>query len=66
MIPGEVIGLNLVGSGLIPTDQSISLPIWSIVCLAAVVVVRGSNVVERYGIVQFVKLFFSWTCNRLG
>jgi hypothetical protein len=41
MIPGEVIGLYLVGSGLIPKDQNIGLLVWSLVCLAAVVVVRA-------------------------
>ncbi len=41
MIPAEVIGLYLVGSGLIPKDQPIGLMIWSIVCLFAVVIIRA-------------------------
>ena len=41
MIPGEVIGLYLVGAGLIPPGQNIALAIWSLVCLAAVFVVRA-------------------------
>lgn len=40
MIPAEVIGLYLVGSGIIPTGQKIALVIWAVVCLIAVVVVR--------------------------
>ena len=41
MIPGEVVGLYLVGSGLIPKDQTAALVVWSVVCVAAVVVVRA-------------------------
>ncbi len=40
MIPAEVIGLYLVGSGLIPRDQPIVLTIWAFVCLAGVVAIR--------------------------
>lgn len=39
LIPGEVVGLYLVGSGLIPKNQPISLAIWTFICLLAVVVV---------------------------
>ena len=49
MIPAEVIGLYLVGSGIIPISypptttpmiQKIALVIWALICLIAVVVVR--------------------------
>jgi len=40
MIPGEVISLYLVGSGLIPQDQTIVLVLWSVICLGGVVIVR--------------------------
>lgn len=40
MIPAEVISLYLVGSGLIPKDQTIALTVWAVICLAGVVVVR--------------------------
>jgi hypothetical protein len=40
MIPAEVIGLYLVGSGLIPRDQPVVLTVWAFVCLAGVVAIR--------------------------
>ena len=40
MIPAEVIGLYLVGSGLIPREQPIALTVWALVCLAGVVAIR--------------------------
>jgi hypothetical protein len=41
MIPGEVIGLYLVGAGFIPSGQNIALTVWALVCLIAVFVVRA-------------------------
>jgi hypothetical protein len=41
MIPGEVVGLYLVGSGFIPKDQPIVLTVWALVCLAGVVLIRA-------------------------
>jgi hypothetical protein len=41
MIPGEVIGLYLVGAGFIPPGQNIALVAWAVVCLIAVFVVRA-------------------------
>lgn len=41
MIPAEVVGLYLVGSGFIPQGEGIVLAIWAIVCLAGVVAVRA-------------------------
>jgi hypothetical protein len=44
MIPAEVVGLYLVGSGIIPSGQTtilkIALIAWTVICLIAVVVVR--------------------------
>ena len=41
MIPAEVVGLYLIGSGFIPEGERVGLLVWSIVCLIAVVVVRA-------------------------
>ena len=41
MIPAEVVGLYLIGSGIIPEGQRVGLLVWSIVCLIGVVVVRA-------------------------
>ena len=40
MVPTEVIGLYLVGSGIIPHDQPLVLTIWALICLAGVVAMR--------------------------
>ena len=40
IVPADVVGLYIVGSGLIPADQRIALVIWTVVCLVAVVAVR--------------------------
>jgi hypothetical protein len=40
MIPAEVVGLYLVGSGFIPESQRIVLLIWTLVCLFGVVAIR--------------------------
>ena len=40
MIPAEVIGLYLVGSGVIPHDQTAGLAIWAVVCLIGLFAVR--------------------------
>lgn len=40
MVPTEVIGLYLVGSGIIPHDQPLVLTLWALVCLAGVVAIR--------------------------
>jgi hypothetical protein len=40
MIPGEVVALYLVGSGLIPEGESIATVVWAVVCLIGVIVVR--------------------------
>jgi hypothetical protein len=41
MIPAEVIALYLVGSSLIPKEQSIGLVVWSVVCLIGVILLRA-------------------------
>lgn len=40
MIPGEVLGLYMIGSGFIPEKQVVGLVVWSGICLASVVVIR--------------------------
>lgn len=40
-IPGEAVGLYLVGSGFIPKDQAIVLAGWSAICLLGVVAVKA-------------------------
>ena len=40
MIPGEVVGLYLIGSGFIPEGQVIGLLIWTIICLIGVIAIR--------------------------
>lgn len=49
MIPGEVIGLYLVGNGFIPLEQGYVQLFWSIFCLVAVVMIRcyGSSDIKR-------------------
>ena len=43
LIPGEVVGLYLVGSGLIPKDYPFALVAWSVFCLAALILTRAKN-----------------------
>jgi hypothetical protein len=40
MIPGEAIGLYLVGSGFIPKDAPAVLAGWSVICLIGVIALR--------------------------
>lgn len=40
MIPSEVISLYIIGSGLIPKEESVVLLIWTIVCLVGVICIR--------------------------
>jgi hypothetical protein len=40
LIPAEVIGLYLVGSGIIPSDQTVALVVWAVVCLVGLFAVR--------------------------
>ena len=41
MIPAEVIALYLVGSGIIPKEQYVGLVMWSVICLAGVILLRA-------------------------
>lgn len=41
MIPVEVIGLYLVGSGVIPENKPAGLAFWAVLCLIGVIVVRA-------------------------
>ncbi len=40
MVPTEVIGLYLVGSGIIPSSDTIVLTLWSLICLVGVIAMR--------------------------
>lgn len=40
MIPGEIVGLYMIGSGFIPSDQPLALVIWSVACLILLVALR--------------------------
>ena len=40
MVPTEVIGLYLVGSGLIPGSDTFVLTLWSLICLIGVIAMR--------------------------
>lgn len=41
MIPGEVVGLYLIGSGFIPVGQTLGAVIWTIVCLIGVIIIKA-------------------------
>lgn len=41
MVPAEVVGLYLIGSGVIPTDRHASLLAWTAFCFSAVIIVRA-------------------------
>ena len=47
LIPAEVVGLYLVGQGVIPLTEKVSLVVWSIVCLGLVVLVRAQATGDR-------------------
>ncbi|WP_145098861.1 hypothetical protein [Anatilimnocola aggregata] len=40
MMPGDAVGMYLVGSGFIPTDEKVWIVIWAIIGLIAVIVLR--------------------------
>jgi hypothetical protein len=46
-IPGEVVGLYIVGSGLIPSESRLALVIWTLICFAAVILVRALGTADR-------------------
>lgn len=41
MIPAEVVGLYMVGSGMIPNQRPYALAIWTVICLVGVVAIRA-------------------------
>ena len=47
MIPAEVVGLYLIGSGLIPIGHRLVLLIWTAICLIGVVVIRAFGTTDR-------------------
>jgi hypothetical protein len=40
MIPGEIVGLYMIGSGFIPKGEPLALVIWSVVCLILLIALR--------------------------
>lgn len=40
MIPGEIVGLYMIGSGFVPRDKPAILVGWSVVCLILLIVLR--------------------------
>jgi hypothetical protein len=40
MIPSEVISLYIIGSGLIPQEESVALLVWTVICLIGVICIR--------------------------
>ena len=61
MIPAEVVGLYLIGSGIIPESQRVGLLVWSIFCLICVVVIRalGTADPEKNQTPQWSAVFIS-------
>ena len=47
LIPAEVVGLYLVGQGIIPPAEKVAIVVWSIVCLALVILVRAKVTGDR-------------------
>lgn len=47
MIPGEAVGLYLVGIGFIPATQSLVLLIWSVICLGGVIAIKAYGTADR-------------------
>jgi hypothetical protein len=47
MIPAEVVGLYLIGTGLIPDQQKLADVVWFLVCLVAVLVIRTYGTSDR-------------------
>jgi hypothetical protein len=47
LIPGEIVGLYLIGNGIIPPNAKIAIVVWSIVCLILVVLVRSRVTGDR-------------------
>jgi hypothetical protein len=41
MIPGDAVGLYMIGSGFIPAGQAIGLVIWTVICLVYVVLIKA-------------------------
>lgn len=49
MIPAEVVGLYLVGSGVVPEEEHAILLSWTVFCFAAVIVVRAIGTRDPMG-----------------
>jgi hypothetical protein len=40
MIPGEIVGLYLIGAGFIPGPNRVAAAVWAVICLGLLVVLR--------------------------
>lgn len=47
LIPGEVVGLYLIGNGIIPPASKIATVVWSVICMLLVVLVRSQWTADR-------------------
>lgn len=47
MIPGEVIALYVLGTGVIPAGDSITIAAWAVICIFAVIAVRAWGTADR-------------------
>ena len=47
MIPGEVVGLYLVGSGFIPANQSFVFAVWAVICLGGVIAIKAYGTADQ-------------------
>jgi hypothetical protein len=52
MIPSEVVALYLVGSGFIPSHQSLVLALWAIVCLFGVIALKAYGTADQTNKIQ--------------
>jgi hypothetical protein len=74
LIPAEVVGLYLVGVGMIPKGENVSVAVWALVCLALVVLVRAygtgdpaAKVPPQWGAVAVASIsFVIWVYNMPG
>jgi hypothetical protein len=61
MIPGEAIGLYLVGSGFIPKEAPAVLAVWAVVCLIGVIALKayGTSDAQAHLPVDYVHVAIS-------
>lgn len=74
LIPGEVVGIYMVGNGVIPSDQKIATVAWFIICFLLVIFVRAyatgdkANKIPPQWMAVFVSTvsFVIWAYNMPG